>query len=184
MFCHRKAMGLGGKSIAFLPHFSRFFGEKTAFFRRKRYARNFNTLSLSSLQNFARFQNLEATRQLVNKIARKWHLQKSKCKRIPWFSLQSVIACLMLRRVFNKNNKKPAFQFEGYAPDVVSACFPLWASSQTKPSVTPSTLVGLFNLKSEKQRKPSAEQKLACNHGLWCLAERCWKHQEPHRRVL
>ena len=74
MFCHRKAMGLGGKSIDFLPHFSPFFGEKTAFFRRKRYARNFNALSLSSLQNFARFQNLEDTQQLVNKIARKWHL--------------------------------------------------------------------------------------------------------------
>ena len=107
MVCHRKAMGLAGKSIAFLPHFSRFFGEKTAIFRRKRYAWIFNALSLSSLQNFARFQNLEATRQLVNKIARKWHLQKSKCKRIPWFSLQSVITPIKICLGFNKNRNNP-----------------------------------------------------------------------------
>ena len=83
MVCHRKAMGLGGKSIAFSSHFSPFFGGKTAIFGAKISAQNPNVLSVRELQNLARFQNLKASRQLVENIARKQRLQKSKCKPNP-----------------------------------------------------------------------------------------------------
>ena len=55
MFCHRKAMGLGGKSIAFLPHFSPFFGEKNCDFQAQKICLDFQR---AKPQRFAKFREI------------------------------------------------------------------------------------------------------------------------------
>ena len=55
MFCHRKAMGLGGKSIAFLSHFSRFFGEKNGDFQAQKICPKFQH---AKPQWFAKFREI------------------------------------------------------------------------------------------------------------------------------